>query len=521
MRTALALLLALAVASVAGSFLPQIPNSPERVADYLRTHRFWGEYFLRAGFFDVFGSWWFGLITALLVISLVTCLVSRSRAGLRILGRRPIAAPDLERLKHHERRYVQSSPEQAIEASGHVLRRHRFRVERALDRAALAGEKGAIHEGGSLIFHWALVLLLVGVIFGKGTGYAGNAVIVEGGTWTNALVNYDGQIRTGRFFSGDFNGIGIHLVDYEDEFGPTGIPRYFRSTVDLLNPRGDVMRTEVIEVNHPVSVEGLRITQNGFGWAPKIEIRDGPNLLRSSEVPFSQGPPLDGVSKLAVPWHGFVKLLSESPPVAIEFHLWPDSRAFVSSLETGRSYAMLTEYRPLMTYTVWRGPLADPSNSSLDTDAMRKMETGVVGKGQTVTLLRGCLVDAGPPLEPSGGPCPGGAETELTLSFPELRNYSVLHVSRDPGVPIVLVAAILLFLGLLPALYTSRRRVWVQAEPHGDGAVMDLGGFAFQRRAQFEDEFSDLVEVVTSAAGGPLVAERPAVSAGQSGLDGP
>jgi cytochrome c biogenesis protein ResB len=182
---------------------------------------------------------------------------------------------------------------------------------------------------------------------------------------------------------------------------------------------------------------------------------------------------------------------------------------------------MLTEYRPLMTYTVWRGPLADPSNSSLDTDAMRKTVTGVVGEGQTVNLLRGCLVDAGPPLEPSGEPCPERAVTELTLAFPELRNYSVLHVSRDPGVPIVLVGAVLLSLGLLPALYTSRRRVWVQAEPYGDGAVIDLGGFAFQRRAQFEDEFSDLVEVVTSAAGGTVVCGRPAVSAGHGGHVGP
>lgn len=469
----------------------------------------------------MFGSWWFGLITALLFISLVACLVPRSRAGLRTLGRRPLPAPDIEVLRHHERRYVRSSPERAIEVSRQVLRRHRFRVERAQDRAALAGEKGAIHEAGSLIFHWALVLLLVGVIFGKGTGYAGNALIVEGQTWTNALINYDGQIRRGRFFSGDFNGVGIHLVDYEDGFGPTGIPRYFRSTVDLLDPRGDVLRTEVIGVNDPVSVEGLRITQNGFGWAPRIEIRDGPNLLSSSEVPFSQGPPLEGISDLAVPWQGFVKLPFESPPVAIEFLLWPDSRAFISSLETGRPYAMLTEYRPLMTYTVWRGTLTDPSNSSLDTDAMRKTVTGVVGEGQTVNLLRGCVVDAGPLLEASGGRCPEGAVTELTLAFPELRNYSVLHVSRDPGVPIVLVAAILLFLGLLPAMYTSRRRVWVQVEPHGDGAVIDLGGSAFQRRAQFEEEFSLLVEAVTSAADGTPVGERPAVIAGRCGLVGP
>ena len=415
---------------------------------------------------------------------------------------------------------MRSSPERAIEVSRQVLRRHRFRVERAQDRAAL-GARGARSRGWELIFHWALVLLLVGVIFGKGTGYAGNALIVEGQTWTNALINYDGQIRRGRFFSGDFNGVGIHLVDYEDGFGPTGIPRYFRSTVDLLDPRGDVVRTEVIGVNDPVSVEGLRITQNGFGWAPRIEIRDGPNLLSSSEVPFSQGPPLEGISKLAVPWQGFVKLPSRALLWRSSSLLWPDSRAFMASLETGRPYAMLREYRPLMTYTVWRGPLIDPSNSSLDTDPMRKTVTGVVGEGQTVNLLRGCLVDAGPLLEASGGRCPEGAVTEFTLAFPDLRNYSVLHVSRDPGVPIVLVAAILLCLGLLPAMYTSRRRVWVQVEPHGDGAVIESRGIRVQRRAQFEEEFSLLVEAVTSAAGGTLMCERPAVIAGRGGPGAP
>ena len=46
------------------------------------------------------------------------------------------------------------------------------------------------------------------MIYGKGTGYTGKAVIVEGKTWVDAQANYDGQIRTGRFFDGDFSGIG-------------------------------------------------------------------------------------------------------------------------------------------------------------------------------------------------------------------------------------------------------------------------------------------------------------------------
>ena len=42
MRTALILLLLLALASVAGSLLPQWPNTPERVAEYRADHAFWG-----------------------------------------------------------------------------------------------------------------------------------------------------------------------------------------------------------------------------------------------------------------------------------------------------------------------------------------------------------------------------------------------------------------------------------------------------------------------------------------------
>ena len=62
MRTALVLLLLLAAAAAVGSLLPQIPNSPERVASYRAAHPFLGDFFARAGFFDVFGSWWFALI---------------------------------------------------------------------------------------------------------------------------------------------------------------------------------------------------------------------------------------------------------------------------------------------------------------------------------------------------------------------------------------------------------------------------------------------------------------------------
>lgn len=508
MRTALILLLLLALAAVAGSLLPQVPNSPERAAQYLLDHPFWGEFFLRAGFFDVFGSWWFTLITVLLFTSLVACLLPRTRAHVRAIRQRPMHAREIDAFPLYRELAVEGSPDAVAVAAERVLRRRRFRVARAPDRPAVAAEKGALREAGSLLFHWAFLLLLVGVLVGKGTGYTGRAVVVEGTTWTDAQPNYDGRIRAGRFFSGGFTGMQIRLIDFQDEYRTSGVPMDFVSHVDFIDADGNPIRSDDIRVNHPASVEGLRIFQYGFGWAPAIEVRgrDGQVLQSDDPIPMVQDQAPDGVSQLAVPWHGFVKVPLLRPQVAIELELWPDGRAFFQSLETGEPQPMVEAVDPLLRYRVWRGRLTDLSLTSLDTAFMRQGASGFLGRGQTVDLERGCLV-SGPGLGDDNGEgadrsgCPKGP-VGMRMSFPELRQYSVLQVSRDAGVPLVLGAAILILVGLLPALYTSRRKVWVRVDPAGEGSVLKVGGFALQRKGQFDEEFAKLVAALVAAAGG-------------------
>src|SRR5580765_2786243 len=110
MRTALILLLLLALASVAGSLIPQWPNSPERVAQYQLDHGLWGQFLERAGLFDVFGSWWFVLITVLLFVSLVACLIPRTRALIRALRARPVQAREIDAFRHYGERTVAAPP---------------------------------------------------------------------------------------------------------------------------------------------------------------------------------------------------------------------------------------------------------------------------------------------------------------------------------------------------------------------------------------------------------------------------
>lgn len=496
MRTALVLLLLLALASVAGSLVPQVGAADARIAQTFIEHPVRARIYDAIGLFDVYGTWWFTLIYVLLFVSLVSCIVPRTRATLRTLRARPAPARDLDALRHHVEIRVPLAAEEALAGARRVLRRRRFRVRDAGEGdgggPALAGEKGAAREIGSLVFHWAFLLLLVGVVWGRGTGFSGKAVIVEGETWVEAHANYDGRIREGRFFGEDHAGARITVESFTATYRLTGQPKDFVTRAVISEADGSDARTVDIRVNEPASVGHVRFYQYGYGWAPVIRVTADGETVADGPVACSQGTPPAGVSPLQIPWECVLELPSLDPQVAIRFKLWPDSRNLFGLLEAGLAMPMIREYNPVMTYEAFAGDLlADRVRSvgDLDTTALEPVAEGVLGAGQTVDLPEG-----------------------VTLSFPDLRRYTVLEVARDRGTGLVFVAAILVLGGLLASLYGSRRRVWVAvgapatADDAGVrtsavGSIVAVGGFAVQRMPEFEREFARLVadlEAVTS-----------------------
>lgn len=503
MRTALILLLLLALASVVGSLVPQEMNSPDRVAQYTLDHPLLSLFYKKAGFFEVFGSWWFTLITTLLFISLFACLIPRTRATIRSARQRPIQAREIDSFPLYREVRVEAAPQAVLASSRRVLSRRLFRTSAGENQ--VAAEKGAAREIGSLLFHWAFVLILLGVLIGKGTGYIGHAVVIEGQTWVDARSNYFGQIRTGRFFTENFSGIGIHLVDFQDTFRSSGIPMDFVSNVQLLDPAGAVANTTDIRVNHPAHFEGMDIFQYGFGWAPVVQIRQGGQVIASGPVVMDQDTAPEGVPALALPWYATEKLTNLSPNIGVSLEFWPDSNAFLQAGVTGQPVQMTTLNAPIIRFSTYEGKIFDLAQTlHLDTSGMSKVDSSIVGEGQTVDLRTGESLEP----DPNTGKIDYGHR--LTITFPSVRQYTVLQVSRDRGVSIVLLAAILIVLGLLPALYTARRKVWVRVQPAGTGSAVQIGGFALQRKAQFEEEFARLVQALTEAAGGEVPREKEA-----------
>ena len=93
MRTALFLLLLLAVAAVPGSLFPQRPANPSVVTQYIKDHPDYGKLLDSLQLFDVYSSAWFSAIYILLFISLIGCVVPRAIAHYRAMRSQPPRTP--------------------------------------------------------------------------------------------------------------------------------------------------------------------------------------------------------------------------------------------------------------------------------------------------------------------------------------------------------------------------------------------------------------------------------------------
>jgi cytochrome c biogenesis protein len=462
MRTALILLLVVAVASIFGSLVPQVHIARPAVLRLYLDHPLLARVYETLGLFDVYGSWWFTTCYALLLISLASCLIPRTRALRRGLGMKPQAMRELEGMRHFAETSVALAPDRALERARGILRRRRFRVARV--EPGIAAEKGMARESGSLLFHWSLFLLLVGAVFGKGFGFTGQATVIEGETWTEAHAAYDLPPNEGRFFGESMHtGFQVQVEDFEATYHPGGLPEEFRSRVTVLDAAGRQLRQDEVRVNHPLEQDGVKLYQLGYGWAPVIEVRMDDRLLAGEPVVFITRSPEDQRE----PWQGVMKLPSLDPDVGLEFQLLPDPVAAVTGAP------MLEAREPFLSYQAWRGDLrltAAQSVFTLDKTGLTRFgDGGGIGLGQTATFPNG-----------------------LEITFRELREYTQFLVKRDPGIWIMLAAALLLIAGLLPALYSSRRRIWVRTLPEGSGTRLQVAGFALQRRAAFEDEFRSI-----------------------------
>ncbi|HJB62364.1 MAG TPA: cytochrome c biogenesis protein ResB, partial [Candidatus Microbacterium pullistercoris] len=294
MRTAIMLLLILAVAAIPGSIFPQRMANPNGVTQWERDNPEAFPVLDNLQMFDVYSSVWFSAIYLLLFVSLVGCILPRTKHHLKALRQRPPRTPArLARLADYRRERSEADPETAVQRAEQHLKRQGYRVERYDARGSLSvsAERGYLRETGNLVFHASLVGLLVAVGLGGQFAYTGQSVIIEGTTFVNSLINYS-SMNKGRLVADDALAPYSMTLERFDvsyvPFGQNGAGQAgdFAANVTIREPDGSA-EDGVVRVNHPLTVHSDSIYLLGNGYAPTVTVRDpaGDVVFRDS-VPF-------------------------------------------------------------------------------------------------------------------------------------------------------------------------------------------------------------------------------------------
>ena len=168
MRTALVLLFLLALAAIPGALVPQRSLNQGKVDEYIAARPTLGPLMDRVELFDVFSSFWFTAIYALLFVSLIGCIVPRCIEHGRALRTKPVPTPrNLSRLPHHRRYTVDNGVEESANEIESQLRGWRVARRPSGEEVTLSAEKGYFREFGNLVFHLSLVGLLAAIEIGR------------------------------------------------------------------------------------------------------------------------------------------------------------------------------------------------------------------------------------------------------------------------------------------------------------------------------------------------------------------
>ncbi|MFF9171889.1 MULTISPECIES: cytochrome c biogenesis protein ResB [unclassified Streptomyces] len=494
MRVALLLLLLLSLGAIPGSLIPQTGIDATKVELFRRDHPTLAPVYDKLGLFHVYSSVWFSAIYILLFVSLIGCIVPRTWQFIGQLRGRPPAAPRrLTRLPAHTTWRTEAAPEQVREAALALLKKRRFRAHVAGD--AVAAEKGYVRELGNLVFHIALIVMLVAFAAGQLFKSEGDKLVVEGGGFSNTLTQYD-DFKSGSLFSADdLEPFTFKLDDFRGTYevtGPNrGTPRTYEAHLTYsVGAYGKDQKT-VVKVNEPLEIGDSKVYLVSHGYAPVVTVRDGKgNVVMKDAVPLL---PQDG----NVTSSGAIKVMDGYRNAQGQKDQLGFQAVFIPTFAGEGQGTMLSQFpallNPRLALNAYHGDLGvdagiPQSVYQLDTEHLKQFKKANgdplaerLKVGQTMQL-------------------PNGAGS---ITFDGVKEWAGFQVTRQPASGWALGGAVAAIFGLAASLFIQRRRVWVRATPGPDGVtVVEMAGLGRSESAKVPEELGQLAEILYDQAPG-------------------
>ncbi|WP_223591601.1 cytochrome c biogenesis protein ResB [Neobacillus bataviensis] len=415
------------IASSLGTILPQemyIDQPPE--VYYEEEYGWFGKLYYQLGFNDLYGSWWYLLLIAMIGISLVICSLDRVVPLYKALK--------AQRVTRHEgflkRQRVFGVNTHVDNDDFTVIKKHlkekRYQVRE--ENGNILAEKGRFSRWGPYVNHVGLIIFLFGGMlrFVPGMYVNENLWVREGET---ALVPETGEklyLRNNQFILQHYDKNKDKTFKKAIEEAGEVVKNY-QSNVILYNrvgenipgekPKLEKIKDYKVRVNHPLTYEGYSIFQASFRSdleAMTFALTNKKTNQSFGEMKINLRNP-KSVYELG---NGYsVKVLSYFP-----------------DFEFGKNGEPSTKSRvPNNPAFVFR--MISPENP--------KGETSFVAIRQTI--------------EPSGN-----NTYKMAFKGIETKNVSGFIVRKDSSLWAIILGGIIFMIGVIQGAYWNHRRIWVQ-----------------------------------------------------------
>ena len=436
-KLTVSILLTIAVTSVIGTVIPQ---KSEIAAEYYRQNlKLLYSIFHAFDIFNMYHSWWFQALLILLTLNIFVCSFNRISAIWKIVF---IKTPHFhlskfrkikQKKEFNEKRSIKTLEKKYIPVVSSLYKY--CRLERTDEGFCIFAEKWRWTRLGVYIVHLSIILLLFGSLIGSRYGFEGFVNIPE--------VNSSKSIRnnhTNEIYDLDFE---IRCDDFSVSYYDPNkrMPKEFRSTLTILEEGKTVLQQDIL-VNTPLRYKGISIFQNSWG-----------------EVP------------------------SDLPPKEITLNF--------QSRETGMVYNKKTMMKQKVVVPEGEGTFA--IEEYMEASEFRGHDIGQAFIG-TLTNKDGNKTRILLPLQfPRFDEMRGGDIVISVVDLPHI-HYTGLQVTKDPGVPVVYTAFIVLIIGIAIAFFMSHQRLCIDVRKKEKGCVVMVAGTSNRNNVGMQNKLNRLSE---------------------------
>ncbi|MCL5421668.1 MAG: cytochrome c biogenesis protein ResB [Nitrospirae bacterium] len=442
----------------------------------------------RLGFTNMYHSWWFLAFLLIFTANLIICSIDRLPRILKLVKEpvKPLPEDHFKGFGIKKEVVLKGGLEKAkgtvMDAAKKALG-FQFSEVREGNGYQLYSQKGNFTRLGVYITHFSILVILAGAVIGAFFGFKGFLNIPEGRSYPVAFARGH-QIKDSAEFERILNVIdassgnlqnaarqlgmdegtlkskmrsyGIYPLGFQircDEFNVdfyerTDMPKAYRSWLTVVKDGKEAVK-KVIEVNDPLSYEGITFYQSSYGLVPG----GAGNAVFRFRVSAAGGRPeamdLRFGNSFIIPGTNITgKIEDFSPALGI------DDR-------TGRPFTYAEQLNnPAVYINFFEG-------------GNRKFGGWILKR------------------YPETWRMPDGSSVEFAGILG--MQYTGLQVRKDPGVWVVYLGCLVMAAGLFIAFFMSHRKIWIKLVEEKSGTRVIIGASANKNRHAFERRIDRMI----------------------------